>query len=53
MSAQEEEVGGQRKPGQGQVGVPCLSLYHDQSGYSGYTRGIDHQEGQEQRQLAP
>ena len=40
----EEEVGGERRPGQGQVGVPCLSLYHGQSSYSGYTRGLDHQE---------
>ena len=37
-------MGGERRPGQGQVGVPCLSLYHGQSGYSGYTRGLDHQE---------
>ena len=26
------------------MGKPCLTLYHGKSGYSGYTRGIDHQE---------
>ena len=38
----EEEVGGGR-PGQGEVGVPCLSLYHGESGYSSFTRGLEHQ----------
>ena len=41
---QEEEVGGHRRPGQGQVGVSCVNLYHGQSRYSGCTRGLDHQE---------
>ena len=40
----EEEVEGERRPGQGQVGVPCTSLYHGESGDSGHTRGIDHQD---------
>ena len=38
----EEEQGGGR-PGQGEVGVPCTALYHGESGYSAYTRGLDHQ----------
>ena len=37
----EEEQGGGR-PGQGEVGVPCLSLYHGESGYSAFVRGLDH-----------
>ena len=41
VPAFEEEDGDQR-PGQGQVGVPCKALYHGQSGYNGYTRGLDH-----------
>ena len=40
----KEEEGGEKRPGQGQVGVPCLGLYHGQSGYSGYERGKDHQD---------
>ena len=24
------------------VGVPCLALYHGQSGYNAFTRGLDH-----------
>ena len=31
------------RPGQGEVGVPCLALYHGESGYSAYTRGLGHQ----------
>ena len=42
----EEEQDGSR-PGQGVVGVPCLALYHGQSGYNGYTRGLDHQADKE------
>ena len=38
-----EEEDGDQRPGQGRVGVPCLALYHGQSGYSGFTRGLDHQ----------
>ena len=30
----EEEEEGEGRPGQGQVGVPCLALYHGESGYS-------------------
>ena len=37
-----EEVGGSRH-GQGEVGVPCIALYHGQSGYSGFVRGGEHQ----------
>ena len=44
---EEEEEEGERRPGQGQVGVPCLALYHGQSGYSGFTRGLEHQSGKE------
>ena len=40
---EEEEQGGGR-PGQGEVGVPCLALYHGESGYSSFTRGLDHQQ---------
>ena len=39
---QEEEQGGGR-PGQGELGVPCLALYHGESGYSSYIRGLGHQ----------
>ena len=46
---QEEEESGERRPGQGQVGVPCLSLYHGQSGYSGYERGKDHQDDKKRK----
>ena len=38
-----EEQDGER-PGQGEVGVPCVSLYHGQSGYSAKTRGLDHEQ---------
>ena len=38
---------GVKRPGQGRVGVPCTSLYHGESGYSAFTRGLDHQEDQE------
>ena len=44
---EEEKEEGERRPGQGQVGVPCLALYHGQSGYSGFTRGLEHQSGKE------
>ena len=37
----EEELEGERRPGQGQVGVPCTALYHGESGYSAFTRGLD------------
>ena len=37
-----EEDDDDQRPGQGQVGVPCQAIYHGQSGYSGYTRGLDH-----------
>ena len=40
---EEEEQGGDR-PGQGEVGVPCLALYHGESGYSSFTCGLDHQQ---------
>ena len=40
-----EEVGGSRQ-GQGEVGVPCIALYHGQSGYSANVRGGDHQDDQ-------
>ena len=42
-----EEAGGNRQ-GQGKVGVPCIALYHGQSGYCGYTRGGEHQTDQKQ-----
>ena len=38
----DEEDDDDQRPGQGQVGVPCQAIYHGQSGYSGYTRGLDH-----------
>ena len=37
----EEEQGGGRR-GEGEVGKPCVSLYHRESGYSGFVRGLDH-----------
>ena len=40
---QEEEEEGERRPGQGEAGVPCQALYHGESGYSAYTRGLGHQ----------
>ena len=39
----DEEEQGEGRPGQGEVGVPCTALYHGYSGYSAYTRGLDHQ----------
>ena len=39
----EEEEEGERRPGQGELGVPCTALYHGESGYSAFTRGLDHQ----------
>ena len=42
VPADEEQDGS--RPGQGEVGVPCLALYHGQSGYSGKTRGLDHEQ---------
>ena len=36
------DEGGGNRPGQGKVGKPCTSLYHGESGYSGYIRGKDH-----------
>ena len=42
VPADEEQDGS--RPGQGVVGVPCLALYHGQSGYSGKTRGLDHEQ---------
>jgi hypothetical protein len=45
----EEEVEGERRPGQGQGGVPCTSLCHGESGYSAFTRGLDHQEDMEKK----
>ena len=38
----EEEQGGGRR-GEGEVGKPCVSLYHGESGYCGFVRGLDHQ----------
>ena len=40
VPADEEQGGG--RPGQGVVGKPCISLYHGESGYSGFVRGLDH-----------
>ena len=42
VPADEEQDGS--RPGQGVVGVPYLALYHGQSGYSGKTRGRDHEQ---------
>ena len=38
---EEEEQGGDRQ-GQWKVAVPCLSLYHEETGYSANIRGLDH-----------
>ena len=40
---EEEEAEGESRPGQGVAREPCLSLYHGESGYLAYTRGLDHQ----------
>ena len=40
VPADEEQGGG--RPGQGVVGKPCISLYHGESGYGGFVRGLDH-----------
>ena len=40
----EEEEEGEGRAGQGEVGVPCLALYHSESGYSAFPRGLDHQD---------
>ena len=40
---QTTRAGGRQ--GQGEVGKPCLSLYHGESGYSAYHRGLGHREG--------
>ena len=31
------------------MGVPCTSLYHGESGYSAFTRGLDHQGDMEKK----
>ena len=41
---EDEEEDGETRPGQGEVGVPCLALYHGESGYSAFTRGLNHQD---------
>ena len=38
-----EEEEGERRPGEGQVGVPCTALYHGETGYNAFTRGLGHQ----------
>ena len=35
------------RPGQGEVGVPCVALYHGESGYSAFTRALGHQKEME------
>ena len=37
------------RPGQGEVGKPCSALYHGESGYSAYHRGLGHLEGLEKK----
>ena len=37
------------RQGQGEVGKPCIALYHGESGYSAYHRGLAHREGLERR----
>ena len=46
---EEREEGRRGRPGQGEVDKPCVSLYHGESGYSGYHRGLEHLEGLEKR----
>ena len=41
----DEETEGERRPGQGVVGQQADTKYHGESGYSGYTRGGEHQTG--------
>ena len=44
----EEEQGGGRR-GQGEQGVPCISLYQSESGYSAFVRGLDHDKDKEHK----
>ena len=46
---EEREEGRRGRPGQGEVDKPCVSVYHGESGYSGYHRGLEHLEGLEKR----
>ena len=41
----DEENEGKRRPGQGVVGQQADTKYHGECGYSGYTRGGEHQTG--------
>ena len=41
---EDKEEDGESRPGQGEVGVPCLALYHGESGYSAFTRRLNHQD---------
>ena len=45
---EEEEEGGGRA-GQGVGGVPCVSLYKGESGYSAHVRGLDHDKDEEKK----
>ena len=52
------EEDGETQPGHGEVGVPCLALYHGESGCSAFTRGAQPprwpgEEEKVQRSLAP
>ena len=40
---QTTRAGGRQ--GQGEVGKPCISLYHGESGYSAYHRGLGQRQG--------
>ena len=45
----QEDEDGEKRPGQGTVGKPCKAVYHGESGYSGFTRGLDHQKDVEKK----
>ena len=45
----EEELEGEKRPGQGTQGVPCRAIYHGESGYSAYTRGLEHSKALQNR----
>ena len=44
-----EDEEGEKRPGQGTVGKPCKASYHGESGYSAFTRGLEHQKSLEKK----
>ena len=46
-----EDEEGEKRPGQGTVGKPCKASYHSESGYSAFTRGLEHQKSLEKKSI--